>query len=45
MPDIAALVSDALVVFPWDQSVYIEGQWQPHPEITAAILAQQKARE
>jgi hypoxanthine phosphoribosyltransferase len=45
MPDVTALVSDALVIFPWDKSVYIEGRWQPHPEIAAAIQAQQEAKE
>ncbi len=45
MPDVTALVSDALVVFPWDKSVYIEGRWQPHPEIIAAIQSQQEAKE
>lgn len=40
MPDAVALVSDALVLFPWDQQVYLEGAWRPHPELTAAIEAQ-----
>ncbi len=39
-PHITALVSDALVVFPWDWQVLIDGRWQPHPEIIAAITAQ-----
>jgi uncharacterized protein len=45
MPDIVALVSDALVLFPWDRQVYIEGEWQPHPEVTAAIEAQKKSAD
>jgi hypoxanthine phosphoribosyltransferase len=39
-PDVSALVSDALVIFPWDQRVLIRGEWQPHPEILAALKAQ-----
>jgi uncharacterized protein len=41
-PDCAALVTDALVIFPWDKQVYLDGRWQPHPELESA-LAQQKA--
>ena len=40
-PDIVALVSDELVIFPWDRQVLIGGRWQPHPEIVAAIAQQQ----
>lgn len=40
-PDIAALVTDALVVFPWDAQVFAAGHWQPHPEIAAALALQQ----
>ena len=40
MPDLVALVSDALVVFPWDRQVYAEGRWQPHPELVEALAAQ-----
>jgi hypoxanthine phosphoribosyltransferase len=39
-PDFTALVSDALVIFPWDKQVYSGGGWQLHPEIDAAIKAQ-----
>jgi hypoxanthine phosphoribosyltransferase len=41
-PDIAALVSDALLVFPWDRRVYVEGRWQDHPELAEAIAMQNK---
>lgn len=41
-PDVAAQVSDALVIFPWDREVLSAGRWGPHPEMTAA-LAQQEA--
>ena len=39
-PDYCALVSDELVIFPWDEQIYSEGRWQPHPEIVAALKAQ-----
>lgn len=39
-PDITALVTDALVVFPWDREVYTDGQWQLHPELVEALHAQ-----
>ena len=39
-PDVVALVSDELVVFPWDRRVLVDGQWQLHPELAAAYAAQ-----
>jgi len=39
-PDFTALVSDALVIFPWDKQVYKKGVWQTHPELEAAIKLQ-----
>jgi hypoxanthine phosphoribosyltransferase len=39
-PDVVALVSDALVVFPWDARVYGEDGWQPHPEYQEALRHQ-----
>jgi hypothetical protein len=39
---VSALITDALVIFPWDQEVLVEGEWQPHPEIVAALKAQRK---
>jgi len=42
-PDFTALTSDALVIFPWDEQVFTNGSWQMHPEIEAAIQAQQDA--
>jgi hypoxanthine phosphoribosyltransferase len=41
-PDVVALVTDALVLFPWDRRVYIAGRWQEHPELAKAIQMQQK---
>lgn len=45
MPDITALITDALVIFPWDQEVYENGQWQPHPELAEALRLQQEAAQ
>jgi hypoxanthine phosphoribosyltransferase len=39
-PDVVALVTDALVLFPWDRQVYIAGRWQEHPELAEAIEMQ-----
>jgi hypothetical protein len=39
-PDIVALVSDAFIIFPWDEHVYIDGRWQLHPEIESALKLQ-----
>jgi hypoxanthine phosphoribosyltransferase len=40
MPDVVALTTDALALFPWDQQVYIDGQWRPHPELIEALKQQ-----
>jgi hypoxanthine phosphoribosyltransferase len=39
-PDVSTLVTDAFVIFPWDQRVLMAGEWQRHPEIVAALRAQ-----
>jgi hypothetical protein len=39
-PDMAALVTDEFVVFPWDRRVLVDGRWQDHPEVLAALEAQ-----
>lgn len=39
-PDLAVLVTDELVIFPWDRRVLVAGRWEPHPEIVAALKAQ-----
>jgi hypoxanthine phosphoribosyltransferase len=41
-PDLVALVSDALIVFPWDRRVYQDGAWQLHPELAAALRLQER---
>ena len=40
MPDVVALITDALVLFPWNEQVYIDGKWQPHPELIDALKHQ-----
>ncbi|MHB0878339.1 MAG: phosphoribosyltransferase [Anaerolineae bacterium] len=44
-PDVVALVSDELLVFPWDRRVLIDGVWRLHPEIAGALEAQGLAAE
>lgn len=39
-PDVVALTTDALVLFPWDREVLVNGQWGPHPELVEALAAQ-----
>ena len=41
-PDYTALTSDALLIFPWDKQVLTSDGWQMHPELEAAIQAQDK---
>ncbi len=43
MPDVVAMVTDALVLFPWDRQVFLDGQWQDHPELVAALKLQGNA--
>ncbi len=39
LPTHAPLITDAFVIFPWVRQVRVNGQWQPHPELTAALDA------
>ncbi len=41
-PTLSCLITDELVIFPWDSQVLINGHWQPHPEIIEALQAQNK---
>jgi hypoxanthine phosphoribosyltransferase len=41
VPDLCALVSDALIIFPWDKNVLVDGRWDLHPELSAALRAQE----
>ena len=44
-PDVVPLVTDALVLFPWDRRVYIDGRWQLHPELAEALALQNHPAE
>ena len=39
-PQISSLVSDELIIFPWDQQVLVGEKWITHPEIDLALKAQ-----
>ena len=39
-PDHTALITDALVIFPWDKEVFTDGRWETHPEIVDALRRQ-----
>jgi hypothetical protein len=39
-PQLAALVTDAFVIFPWDAQVRMDGRWVPHPEVEVGLEAQ-----
>ena len=39
-PDIRALASDALIIFPWDQRIFVDGEWKQHPEMEDALKFQ-----
>lgn len=41
-PDVCPLVTDALVLWPWDQRVLVDGHWAPHPEYLEAAANQGK---
>lgn len=44
-PAHVAMTTDALVIFPWDSQVLVNGRWAPHPEVEEAIRAQQQQRQ
>lgn len=39
-PDVTALVSDELILFPWNDRVFVDGEWREHPELASAVAAQ-----
>jgi uncharacterized protein len=39
-PDVCPLVTDELVIFPWDKNVFMDGRWQMHPELVGALKLQ-----
>jgi hypoxanthine phosphoribosyltransferase len=44
-PDFTALVSDALLIFPWDGQVLTSNGWEMHPELEAAIRTQNNSED
>ena len=41
-PDFSALETDALVLFPWNRQVLVDGSWVPHPELEKALRLQSR---
>jgi hypoxanthine phosphoribosyltransferase len=39
-PDYFYMVTDALVIFPWDTHIWVNDAWQLHPELIEAIKKQ-----
>ena len=39
-PMFSGLVSDELIIFPWNRRVLRAGVWRPHPELESAVAAQ-----
>jgi hypothetical protein len=37
-PDIAGLISDELILFPWDEHVLFDGRWGLNPQLERAIV-------
>ena len=40
VPDYIGLISDALILNPWDQEILVEGEFQFHPEYSQALSLQ-----
>jgi hypoxanthine phosphoribosyltransferase len=36
-PTFSGLISDELIIFPWNRRVLRDGAWLPHPELEAAL--------
>jgi hypoxanthine phosphoribosyltransferase len=41
-PDLTALVTDALVIFPWDKNVFEDGKWHFNSDLEEALKLQRK---
>jgi hypoxanthine phosphoribosyltransferase len=37
VPTFSGLISDELIIFPWNRRVLRDGAWLPHPELEAAL--------
>ena len=40
VPDYVGLISDAMILNPWDREVYKDGRFQFHPEYVEALAQQ-----
>lgn len=40
IPDYIGLISDALILNPWDREIFVNGQFQMHPEYVEALQKQ-----
>lgn len=40
VPDYIGLISDALILNPWDREIFYEGEFHPHPEYVEALVKQ-----
>ena len=45
VPDYIGLITDALILNPWDREIFQDGEFQWHPEYLAALEAQDIERE
>jgi len=43
IPDYIGLVSDALILNPWDREIWRDGRFQFHPELASALQSQGKS--
>ena len=41
-PEVTGLVTDELVLFPWDRQIFQAGAWQEHPELAEALKLQEQ---
>jgi hypothetical protein len=40
IPDYAGIISDALILNPWDREIFKDGEFMPHPEYVDAFEQQ-----
>lgn len=40
VPDYIGLISDALLLNPWDREIVVDGAFQMHPEYAGALVEQ-----
>jgi hypothetical protein len=42
VPQVYALRTDEFIIFPWDEQVFVNGRWVPHPEVEAGLKSQSR---